>query len=87
MSLTLSVGQLPAHTHFVANSDDVDPNSAPVTSGLQVTYKGSTGSIGSYVLGGSASTPTRGNSSSVGSGTAIDTTPAHVKVAIYRRSA
>jgi len=90
---TLTLAEIPSHTHFVANSD---ANSTPVLSNESVTY-GSAGGLGNsdYVLGGTTSTPNRGLSSPSGgggahnhgwsgsfSGTAIDMTVQYVDVII-----
>jgi hypothetical protein len=58
--------QIPSHYHYVVNNDT---NSTPVQSTESVTYQ-SAGGLGNddYHLGGTTTTPTRGKTSSYGSG-------------------
>lgn len=63
---TLTIAQIPSHEHFTVNSDS---DSTEVQPSESVTFKSAFG-LGNldYQLGGTTSTPNRGKSSSVGSG-------------------
>lgn len=66
----LGTTEIPAHQHFIANTDVTAVGSPNITAGQTLTRDNSSSSNGSYVLQGTATAATLGLTSSVGSGTA-----------------
>lgn len=92
MSRTLSIANLPAHGHPFAFDQDVESTvqspQSPKTGGFVIS-PGIQGPVGiSTAHNGAASGGVEGRQiGAAGSGTAVDTTPAHVVVRFFRRTA
>jgi hypothetical protein len=87
MSKTLAEANLPAHRHFVVKNQS-QSNGADVSAVNTVVWRDTRGGgdLG-YTMSGNGADADIGRSGPTGSGTAIDITPAYVKVAFYRRTA
>jgi len=66
----LSTAEIPAHQHFIANTDATSVGSPNVTASQYVAMDNSTGSNGTYDLNGTANPASVGLSSSTGGGAA-----------------
>lgn len=74
---SLTVANLPAHDHFVSNTETVYTNTALTNSNYIKRGGGASGALEVYTLSGSATAPTVGLTSQTGSGTGHTHTLAH----------
>jgi microcystin-dependent protein len=65
---TLTTAQIPAHSHFVANTDATTSVTPLLTASQYMALSNDTGGRGAYEFNGTATLPTVGKSSDVGSG-------------------
>lgn len=87
MSKTLAEANLPAHRHLILTNTGVNNGPTPTANtSVQKNDQRGGGDLG-WTLSAQADEPTLGRTSQTGSGTAVDITPAHIKVGIYRRTA
>ena len=68
----LTVAELPAHFHYIANIDDTTTATPSITNTTQLTQSNTGGGNPQYDLNGSATSATVGKTSSTGSGTGHD---------------
>jgi microcystin-dependent protein len=66
-SHTLSVAELPAHFHYIANTDDTSSATPSITNTTYLTQSNTGGGNPQYDLNGSATVATVGKTSSAGS--------------------
>lgn len=76
-STSLTVANLPAHDHFISNTQTPYSGSTLTNSNYVVRGGGTSGSLDAYTLSGSATAPTVGLTSQTGSGTGHTHTLAH----------
>lgn len=69
-TVELTEAEIPEHEHLIANSSVVDGSAADVSSSNHLAYINESGVDNAYRLKGTGSTPTRGKTSTYGSGDA-----------------
>lgn len=65
-STTLDITQIPSHQHYIANTDNTNPNSSPIGANV-LTRQGNPGNNNDYYLAGSGTGATVGLTSFAGS--------------------